>query len=169
MSTKIPSIEYNGNKLFIFKSAYISNSNLALMAVRNGNPFGTLTINLCNLSEKNLAYLDTTNMPGIDEALVDAGIAEKMTTAKPNSRPVFRFKTDNIPDYSEYVTKAKNMQNMQTIKNLRDTIDGELNRIAVTDNPDEIQHMLTYLHKNIKEYAEMNTQKLNEREKANHD
>ena len=168
MSTKIPSIEYNGNKLFIFKSAYISNSNLALMAVRdNGNPFGTITINLCDLP-KNQAYLDTSNMPKIDEALVKSGICEKMATTKPHSRPVFMFKTDNIPDYSEYIAKQHVKVNMQTIRNLRDTIDGELNRIAVTDSPDEIQAMLAYLHENIEKYAQLNTQKLSERA-ANHD
>lgn len=168
MSTKIPSIEYNGNKLFIFKNTYISNGNLALTAIRNdGKPFGTITINLCDLP-KNQAYLDTSNMPKIDEALVKSGICEKMATAKPHSRPVFVFKTDNIPDYSEYITKHHVKVNMQTIRNLRDTIDGELNRIAVTDSPDEIQAMLAYLHENIKKYAQLNTQKLNER-KTNHD
>lgn len=168
MSTKIPSIKYNGNRFFIFKSAYISNSNLALMAVRdNGNLFGTITINLCDLP-KNQAYLDTSNMPKIDEALVKSGICEKMATAKPHSRPVFMFKTDNIPDYSEYITKQHVKVNMQTIRNLRDTIDGELNRIAVTDSPDEIQAMLAYLKSNIEKYAQLNTQKLSER-KTNHD
>lgn len=168
MSTKIPSIKYNGNRFFIFKSAYISNSNLALMAVRdNGNLFGTITMNLCDLP-KNQAYLDTSNMPKIDEALVKSGICEKMATAKPHSRPVFMFKTDNIPDYSEYITKQHVKVNMQTIRNLRDTIDGELNRIAVTDSPDEIQAMLAYLKSNIEKYAQLNTQKLSER-KTNHD
>lgn len=166
--TTIPSIKYNGNRLFIFKSAYISNSNLALMAVRdNGNLFGTITINLCDLP-KNQAYLDTSNMPKIDEALVKSGICEKMATTKPHSRPVFVFKTDNIPDYSEYITKQHVKVNMQTIRNLRDTIDGELNRIAVTDSPDEIQAMLAYLKSNIEKYAQLNTQKLSERV-ANHD
>lgn len=168
MSTKIPSIEYNGNRFFIFKSAYISNSNLALMAVRdNGNLFGTITINLCDLP-KNQAYLDTSNMPKIDEALVKSDICEKMATTKPHSRPVFMFKTDNIPDYSEYITKQHVKVNMQTIRNLRDTIDGELNRIAVTDSPDEIQAMLAYLKSNIEKYAQLNTQKLSER-KTHHD
>lgn len=166
--TTIPSIKYNGNRLFIFKSAYISNSNLALMAVRdNGNLFGTITINLCDLP-KNQAYLDTSNMPKIDEALVKSGICEKMATTKPHSRPVFMFKTDNIPDYSKYITKRHVKVNMQTIRNLRDTIDGELNRIAVTDSPDEIQAMLAYLKSNIEKYAQLNTQKLSERV-ANHD
>ena len=70
---------------------------------------------------------------------------------------------------SKYTIEYDYKKAMQIIRNLRDTIDGELNRIAVTDNPTEIQHMLAYLHKTIEEYAEMNTTKLNERKKANHD
>lgn len=168
MSTKIPSIEYNGNKLFIFKSTYISNGNLALTAIHNdGKLFGTITINLCDLP-KNQAYLNTSNMPKIDEALVKSGICEKMATTKSHSRPVFVFKTDNIPDYSKYMAKHRSGVNMQTIRILRDTINGELNRIAVTDNPDEIQAMLAYLKSNIEKYAQLNTQKLSERA-ANHD
>lgn len=58
---------------------------------------------------------------------------------------------------------------IKTINILRDTIDGELNRIAVTDNPQEIQHMLKYLKKNIEKYADMNTYKINERKKVNYD
>ena len=127
-----------------------------------------LTINICNLPGTNQAYLDTTNMPKIDEALVDAGIAKKMAMAKPHCRPVFVFKTDNIPDYSEYIKQKSAKVNRQTIKNLRDTIDGELNRIAVTDSPDEIQAMLAYLKSNIEKYAQLNTQKLSERV-ANYD
>lgn len=162
-------IEYNNKKLYLFKSSYCSNNNLAIIAICNdGEVFGVLTINICNLPGTNQAYLDTTNMPKIDEALVDAGIAEKMAMAKPHCRPVFVFKTDNIPDYSEYIKQKSAKVNMQTIRNLRDTIDGELNRIAVTDNPDEIQAMLAYLKSNIEKYAQLNTQKLSERA-ANHD
>lgn len=47
------------------------------------------------------------------------------------------------------------------ICNLRDTIDGELNRIAVTDDMNELLQMQTYLEKNIKRYIEMNKDKIN--------
>ena len=39
-------------------------------------------------------------------------------------------------------------------RNLRDMIDGELNRIAVTDDPHEIGTMLEYLKTNIERYAQ---------------
>ena len=36
---------------------------------------------------------------------------------------------------------------------LRDTIEGELNRIAITEDPKEVEQMLKYLNHNIKKYA----------------
>ena len=39
--------------------------------------------------------------------------------------------------------------------NIRDMIDGELNRIAVTDDTDEIIKMMGYLVININKYAEI--------------
>lgn len=44
----------------------------------------------------------------------------------------------------------------KTIRNLRDTIEGELNRIAVTDDIKEIDSMLKYVQKNIEKYAQYN-------------
>lgn len=40
-------------------------------------------------------------------------------------------------------------------RDIRDTIDGELNRIAVTDDIDEIIKMMGYLVININKYAEI--------------
>lgn len=45
----------------------------------------------------------------------------------------------------------KNIYQKQS--NLRDMIDGELNRIAITDDSNEIILMLGYLMGNISEYA----------------
>lgn len=39
--------------------------------------------------------------------------------------------------------------------NIRDMIDGELNRIAITDDTDEIIKMMGYLMVNINRYAEI--------------
>ena len=39
--------------------------------------------------------------------------------------------------------------------NIRDMIDGELNRIAITDDTDEIIRMMGYLMVNINRYAEI--------------
>lgn len=39
-------------------------------------------------------------------------------------------------------------------RNLRDMIEGELNRIAVTDDRSEIDKMLEYLRDNISRYAQ---------------
>lgn len=40
-------------------------------------------------------------------------------------------------------------------RNIRDMIDGELNRIAVTDSEDEIKSMVYYLILNISQYSKM--------------
>lgn len=39
---------------------------------------------------------------------------------------------------------------------LRDTINGELNRIALTEDPKEVEQMLKYLNHNIQKYAKKN-------------
>lgn len=39
---------------------------------------------------------------------------------------------------------------------LRDTIEGELNRIALTEDPKEVEQMLKYLNHNIQKYAKKN-------------
>lgn len=61
-------------------------------------------------------------------------------------------------------------------RNLRDMIDGELNRIAVTDSEDEIKTMVYGLILNISEYSKMHLSRVrsyspynpyNENEKEN--
>ena len=45
-------------------------------------------------------------------------------------------------------------------RNIRDMIDGELNRIAVTDDTDEIIKMMGYLVININKYAEISKSRI---------
>lgn len=45
--------------------------------------------------------------------------------------------------------------------NLRDMIDGELNRIAVTDDLKEIDEMVGYLQRSILRYAQMHHNRIN--------
>ena len=49
---------------------------------------------------------------------------------------------------------------MQQIKQLRDTIDGELNRVAVIEDKTEILKMYEYLQNNIYKYCVANIDKL---------
>ena len=44
---------------------------------------------------------------------------------------------------------------------LRDMVDGELNRIAVTDDLKEIDKMVDILQRNILKYAEMHRNRIN--------
>lgn len=46
-------------------------------------------------------------------------------------------------------------------RNLRDMIDGELNRIAVTDDIEEIDKMVDFLQRNVLKYAEMHRNRIN--------
>lgn len=46
-------------------------------------------------------------------------------------------------------------------RNLRDMIDGELNRIAVTGDLKEIDKMIDILQRSILEYAEMHRNRIN--------
>lgn len=45
-------------------------------------------------------------------------------------------------------------------RNLRDMIDGELNRIAVTDNLEEIDEMVNCLQHSILRYAQMHRDRI---------
>lgn len=55
------------------------------------------------------------------------------------------------------------MRNKQVEKeNLRQMIDGELNRISITDDKEEIIKMLGYLIRNINKYADMSYDRINE-------
>ena len=55
------------------------------------------------------------------------------------------------------------MRNKQFEKeNLRRMIDGELNRISITDDKEEIIKMLGYLIRNINKYADMSYDRINE-------
>lgn len=53
----------------------------------------------------------------------------------------------------------ENQYNRQ--RNLRDMIDGELNRIAVSDNLKEIDKMVDVLQRNVLKYAEMHRNRIN--------
>ena len=46
-------------------------------------------------------------------------------------------------------------------RNLRDMIDGELNRIAVTDDLEEIDKMVEYLQHNVLQYAQKHRDRIN--------
>ncbi len=46
-------------------------------------------------------------------------------------------------------------------RNLRDMIDGELNRIAVTDDLEEIDKMVNCLHGSVLRYAQMHRDRIN--------
>ena len=81
--------------LEIYKTSYINNGNLAISAVisETQESFDILTVNVDDL--------DTNNLPGIYEALMEAGlIYETGFTMKSgfNTYPVALFNVDELPE-----------------------------------------------------------------------
>lgn len=54
-----------------------------------------------------------------------------------------------------------NQEQYNEQRNLRDMIDGELNRIAVTDDLEEIDKMVEYLQHNVLQYAQKHRDRIN--------
>lgn len=54
-----------------------------------------------------------------------------------------------------------NQEQYNEQRNLRDMIDGELNRIAVTDDLEEIDKRVKSLENSIKHYAQMHRDRIN--------
>ena len=57
-----------------------------------------------------------------------------------------------------------NQEQYNKQRNLRDMIDGELNRIAVTDDLEEIDKMVNCLQHNVLQYALMHRRRINPHE-----
>ena len=88
--------------LEIYKTSYINNGNLAISAVisETQESFDILTVNVDDLPYR-MACLDTNNLPGIYEALMEAGlIYETGFTMKSgfNTYPVALFNVDELPE-----------------------------------------------------------------------
>lgn len=92
-------------ELELFHTTYANNNNLAVIALVAGTKelVGNITVNISDM-ETPLACVDTNNMPGIFEILVEAGIA-KYTGYTIESGyckyPIARFVLDKIPEYKE--------------------------------------------------------------------
>ena len=67
-------------KIFLRKGSYAYTGNTAIEAICNDNiPYGSLTVNLITLENKNLAYLNI-NLFGVDveKFFVENGLGEKI-------------------------------------------------------------------------------------------
>lgn len=73
---------------------------------------------------------------------------------------IFKIDDDDQEEQEEK-TMYVNENQYKRQRNLRDMIDGELNRIAVTDNLEEIARMVDILQRNILKYAEMHRNRIN--------
>lgn len=75
-------IKYRDHKLNIEQTEYTNNGRYALQSFMDGEPFAILTVNLPaydrDFIHAKTIFLDTNNVPGIKEALLDAGLIEDM-------------------------------------------------------------------------------------------
>lgn len=98
-------ITYDNEELQIYKTTYVNNNNLAIVAIcDDGDTMDTITVNLFELPE-NMAYVDTENWSDIDKVLVESGIAKMIGLPAESGWcecTLFEFDIDNIPAYDEY-------------------------------------------------------------------
>lgn len=86
----------------LMRSTYLDNGNTAIIAeTKEGEPFGVLTVNLNNELPRNMAYIDTNNMPDALNFLIKNDLAED--TGKTGESgfctyPLVKLKLDKIPE-----------------------------------------------------------------------
>ncbi len=91
-------------RLELFRSTYATNNNLAIVAkdADTHELFNTVTVNTDHSFPENLACVDINNMPSIENALLESGIAEKTPMSlNPGgfvTYPVYRFNLALIPE-----------------------------------------------------------------------
>lgn len=86
----------------LMRSTYLDNGNTAIIAeTKEGEPFGVLTVNLDDELPRNMAYIDTNNMPDALNFLIKNDLAEDTgKTGKSGfcTYPLVKLKLDKIPE-----------------------------------------------------------------------
>ena len=76
------------------------NGNLAIMLMCDyGEPYGTITTNLCDGLPQNQAYVDTNNMPDAERFIKDNGLGEFTGVTKDSgycTYPLYKFNLDKL-------------------------------------------------------------------------
>lgn len=94
----------------LYKSKYANNDRLAVVMMDQDNcPYGEVTVNLCNedIENKNCAYVDTNNMEGIYEFLVENGIAKDTGTVGISGFCVYPQMEFDIEKLMKYIKENK--------------------------------------------------------------
>lgn len=90
----------------IMRSTYRDNNNTAVIAeLSNGEPFAVFTVNLDDDLPENMAYLDTNNVRGVLEFMIENNLAEdtgKTGTSGFCTYPLVRLNLDKIPKIEWY-------------------------------------------------------------------
>lgn len=85
----------------IMRSTYRDNNNTAVMAeLSNGEPFAAFTVNIEDDLPENLAYLDTNNVRGVLEFMIENNLAEDTGFTGESgfcTYPLVRLNLDKIP------------------------------------------------------------------------
>ena len=86
----------------LMRSIYSDNNNTAIIAeTEEGEPFGVLTVNLGEDLPKDMAYINTNNMPDALDFLIKNDLAEDTgKTGKSGfcTYPLVKLKLDKIPE-----------------------------------------------------------------------
>lgn len=92
-------LELNGYKIKLQLTSYRNDNSLAIAAMcydeeyKFWEPYGTLTVNL-NPAPEDCAYLDTNNIPGVEEFITENKLGEFTGTRKQSgycTYPLYRF------------------------------------------------------------------------------
>lgn len=86
----------------LMRSTYMDNNNTAIISeTTDGEPFGTLTVNLDEKLPKNMAYIDTNNMPDVLDFLIKNDLAENTGEIRQSgfcTYPLVKLNLDKIPE-----------------------------------------------------------------------
>lgn len=90
-------------KVYTYTGEYANNNNIAIgLITEDGEPFATLTVNICRL-EKGLACIDTNNCSGAIDLIKKYNLGEFTNNFCQSgycTYPVFKLNMDNINKYA---------------------------------------------------------------------
>lgn len=82
------------------RSTYCDNSNLAIMAYEDGQPYGVLTVNIDYLMP-DCACVDTNNWPDAEQIIKEQGFGKPLGRSIQSgfcSYPIYQFDLSKIPE-----------------------------------------------------------------------
>lgn len=90
---------FNEKKVTLVASTYANNNNLHVGLESDGEPYASVTVNLIPLTDPYSAYVNTNNLPNIENFLTENNIADYLGQNMGSGYciyPLFRFNSDII-------------------------------------------------------------------------